>query len=279
MNKLLRLLLALAVLASAATRAAETVTWIIYDAPPQYIFEGPLMGQGYKDIQLAWLTAHLPQFEHRVVKGSVSRLWYEIGHRDGVCTLGMLPNKEREDAAALASRPVLIPGFHLAVAIDRTFKFAPFLDAQGEVDLGLLAGSRRLKGGAVAGRVHAKAIEDFLGRTDRASPLEPIVSPLQLYSLVKKGRIDYTFGSPHEIRYFAKILADNEVFAALPIRGVPRLVKTYLSCSKQPVGEAVIAAADSVLSDDAQWAAFLTPLRSWMSSQDMTAALAIQPAR
>lgn len=272
------LLAILAVLAAPVAQAAETVTWIIYDTPPQYIYEGALAGHGYKDRQLAYLTAHLPQFRHRIIKGSVSRLWYEIGHQDGVCTLGMLPNKEREDSAVLADRPVLVPGFHLAIAADRAYKVTPFLDAQGEVDLDQLAGSHRVNGGYLTGRVHAKAIEDFIGRPDLGTPLAQVHDLRQLYTLVQSGRLDFTFGGPHEIRYFEKILGGKAI-TALPIKGVPRLVKTYLSCSKRPLGEAVMAAADKLLADEKNWADFLSPLKDWMSGEDMAAALAVKPVR
>jgi len=273
----LRLILTALFVAQAAR--AETVTWIIHDAPPQYILEGPLAGQGYKDQQLSFLIAHLPQFQHRVIQGSVGRVWHEIAQRDGICTLGMLPNKEREDAAVLAERPVLVPGFRLAVAADRADKLAPFLDKQGEVDLEQLAGSHRLSGAYVAGRVHARAIEDFIALPDRAVPLQQIVSPRQIYSLVQTGRLDFTFGGPHEIRYFQRTLDGNPTFSALPIKGVPRLVKTYLSCSKKPVGQAVIAAFDAMMRDQARWAAFLAPLENWMDGVDFTAALAAKPDR
>lgn len=278
MGIMTRFCLFLASLIGAAARA-DTVTWIIHDAPPQYIFEGELAGQGYKDQQLGFLIANLPQFQHRVIQGSVGRVWHEVAQRDGICTLGMLPNKEREDAAALAERPVLVPGFRLAVAADRADRLSPFLDKQGEVELEQLAGSHRMTGAYVAGRVHAKAIEDFIALPGRAVPLQQIVSPRQLYSLVQTGRLDFTFGGPHEIRYFQRTLDGNPAFTALPIKGVPRLVKTYLSCSKKPVGQAVIAAVDSMMRDQTRWAAFIAPLQSWMDESDFNLALAARPDR
>jgi len=278
MGTMTRFHLILTVLLGLGAQArAETVTWIIHDAPPQYIFDGPLAGQGYKDQQLRFLIAQLPQFQHRVIKGSISRAWHELALNDGICTLGMLPNKEREDAAALAERPVLVPGFRLAIAAGRADRLAPFIDRQGEVDLDQLAGSHRLSGAYLAARVHARAIEDFIALPGRAVPLQQIVSPRQLYALVQTGRVDFTFGGPHEIRYAQRTLDGDATFEALPIRGVPRLVKTYLSCSKKPLGEAVIAAADQALRDPARWAGFLAPLEAWMDGPDFAQALAAQP--
>jgi len=47
----------------------------------------------------------------------------------------------------------------------------------------------------------------------------------------------------------------------------------YIACSKGPVSEAVVAAVDAWLADDAHWAALMAPWARWLSPADFDAAV------
>jgi len=98
---------ALTAAVAAPVFAADSITWLTSDLPPHYIAEGELAGQGIKDRQLQLIAAQIPEFQHRTVRASISRLWYQIRHEDGMCGIGALRNPEREKIAVFSRRPVL----------------------------------------------------------------------------------------------------------------------------------------------------------------------------
>lgn len=262
---------------ASAQPAEEKVTWMRADLPPQSILDGQLSGQGWSDAQLRDLFPKLPGFRHQLVEGSLARIWYEIEHHDGVCFDGAARNEEREKFAAFSHRPILVPPYGVIVRATEKDRFARFLDDAGALDLDRLGDASGLIGGYTASREHFPAINRFL-QMDKGGPrMEKAVSPSQLFNLLHAGRVDFIFSEPVEAPYYKARFHLSGEFAVFPIAGNPLSIKGYLVCSKGPIGTAVIERIDALLDDDAEWAAYLEPLRRWMSPADFAKALGQKP--
>jgi len=255
--------------------AAQTITWLTSDLPPQYIAEGELAGLGIKDQQLRLIAEQVPEFQHRTMRASISRLWYQIQHEDGMCGIGVLRNAERDKIAVFSRRPVVVPGFRLIVRSDDRERFSPFLTAQGEIDLDALLQSHKLTGGYVADRVYPPAVTGYIGSADRRGPLEKSVDNDRLYQLLRSTRVDFVFGLAYEATYFS--WRQGVPLTSLPIEDTPRSVAGYTACSDQPLGRAMIARLDALQADTALWQRWIEPLRRWLDPGDFATALAAQP--
>ena len=261
----------------AAAAQARAISWGQTDLPPQFILDGELAGQGWSEQQMRGLFPLLPGFEHRTLQGSLSRIWYEMAHRDGVCFNGAARTPERESMAVFSRRPIVVPAYRVIVRADALDRFRPSLGPDGGVDLERLAENGALTGGYVSGRAYFSVLNRFIGSDQGRARLESAVSTLQLFNLLHGKRLDYILSSPVEAPYYKARFHLPDEFVSLPVEGGDPSVRGYVVCSKGPLGRAVIEKVDALLVDDRAWAAYLEPLRRWLEPADFAAALAARP--
>ncbi len=260
----------LALFATAA--AAEDVLWILPEFPPAFI-NGPFRaGQGYGDRQLDFLTDRLPQFKHIRVGATGTRLWHEIGRRDGICTLAAARLPDREKIAVFSARSFHGASNQIIVRTDRLSDFQPYLDKSGALDLPLLAAENRLRGAYTETFSYGTVIDAFVRDPGRKTPLQKVQHLRMPLSLLDKGRVDFVFGYYMEMSYYRQLdrLGDN--FTALPI--IPEMAPLggHIACSNGPLGREVIAAIDALLASNEAMLAYVEPLRDWYSPADFEAA-------
>jgi hypothetical protein len=238
----------------AATPSGEKVSWMRADLPPQWILDGELADQGWGDVQMRGLFPQLPGYDHQVIQGSLSRIWYEIEHRDGVCFTGAARNAERETFAVFSHRAIVVPAYGVTVRAHDVARFARALDEDRVIDLDKLGEDDKLTGGYTASREHFPAI-----------------------NLLHAGRLDFIFAEPVEAPYYKARFHLSSEFITLPIKGNAPSIKGYVVCSNGPIGRALITQLDLLLDQDDAWARFLRPLRRWMTAKDFAKALAQKP--
>jgi len=273
----LAILLGLTIAATAS--AADDVLWMVPEFPPAFI-PGPFRaGEGYGDRQLDFLTSHLPQFNHTRIAAPGSRLWHEIGRRDGVCTLAAARLPDREKIAAFSARAFHGTANRVIVRTDQLPRFQPYLDSSGALDLTRLAADDKLRGAYTETTSYGPNIDAFVRNNARKAPLQ-MVSHLRMpLALLDKRRVDFVFGYYMEMNYFRQLdrLGDN--FTALPTTPEMAPLGGHVACSNGPLGREVIAAVDALLATDEGMLAYIEPLRDWYSPADFEAARkAVQPA-
>lgn len=261
----------------AAAPPSKTVSWMQADLPPQFILEGDLAGQGWADRQMHELFSLLPDFDHRLVQGSLSRIWYEMARRDGICFDGAARSPEREDIAQFSRRPIIAPSYRVIVRAADLARFRPFLDEKGAIDLDRMAEEDGLAGGYTAARANSPVITRFIDSERRRIRLETAVSPSQLFNLLHGKRLDFIISSPVEVPYYKARFHLTAEFASLPVKGGASSIRGYIACSKGPLGRAVIEKIDQTLADESRWTVFIEPLRRWFEPADFAAALAAPP--
>jgi uncharacterized protein (TIGR02285 family) len=261
----------------AATPSGEKVSWMRADLPPQWILDGELADQGWGDVQMRGLFPQLPGYDHQVIQGSLSRIWYEIEHRDGVCFTGAARNAERETFAVFSHRAIVVPAYGVTVRAHDVARFARALDEDRVIDLDKLGEDDKLTGGYTASREHFPAINLFLASGKRRVRMDKLVSPSQLFNLLHAGRLDFIFAEPVEAPYYKARFHLSSEFITLPIKGNAPSIKGYVVCSNGPIGRALITQLDLLLDQDDAWARFLRPLRRWMTAKDFAKALAQKP--
>lgn len=83
----------------ATLRAKEQITWMEAVAPPFFIHDGELRGQGYQDIIQDIVIENLPQYEHHHMKANISRHYQQWKQGEKSCAIAMFKTPERETFA------------------------------------------------------------------------------------------------------------------------------------------------------------------------------------
>lgn len=267
MRGAIRVILLCLISASPAAWGDE-VTWILPEFPPGFI-RGPFRaGEGYGDRQLKFLIEHLAQFHHTVLNGSASRLWHEMKHRDGVCTLTVAQLPEREQLAVFSAHSFWATANQVIVRTDRLSEFAPLLDKSGAIDLARLAADDHLRGGYTDTSSYGPSLDSFIHDPNRKTPLEMTPHLRMPLVLLDKGRLDFVFGYYMEMTYYRQLDRLGDDFTALPTQPAPARRDGHVACSNQVLGRKVIAAIDALLASEVAMLAYIEPLRDWYSPAD-----------
>jgi len=253
-----------------AAPAKPVLTWMTVDLPPATIFDGPMVGRGFADQQLQVLFAALPGYDHQIVKGTIERNWHELETRDGVCFNWVTHNTASHWNAVFSKKPVLNPGYRMAVRTSRLTEFLQFA-ATGDVDLTLLAKDDALSAAYIASRDYLPAINGFLASRRK---LQKAMSNAQLLEMLHANRADFGFASPSEVKYFRNALHLDDDFTLLKVRGAPVYNEGYVACSSGAMGKEVMAKIDAYLEKPEGWAAYVAPLQPWLEPADYAFAAA-----
>lgn len=265
MLRLARLCLIFASLAASPGWAMD-ITWVM--SSPEGAATRETLDSGF----LAYLTGHLPRFTHHILKVSPARAFHELQHGAGVCKPDVIVTPDREGVYAFNSRRLLMPGFRLLVRKDLMPNLAPAMTAGGEVDLAKFAAVKGVRGGFTGQRHYDPVIADFIQQRGNDG-MDSVVATFQLFNLIQAGRIDFTFVLPVDF-FFYDNASQRDSMALLHIKDAAPAIDAGIACSSEPSGRAVIAAVDSLFSDDSQWAAFVEPMRKWMPPDDFARLLA-----
>jgi uncharacterized protein (TIGR02285 family) len=248
---------------------AEDITWVTSaQSVPQ---SSETMDSG----ELAFLTSHLPSFNHHIVRVSAARAYHELEHGSGVCKIGVLVTPERQRFAAFSARHMMLPGYRLVIRKERMAALAPAI-VKGEVDLDKLAALPGVMGGYTHLRHYDSSIADFVGAHDGGSVINVVATPL-LFNLMQAERLDYAFVLPVDV-YFYSDEAAREKLEVLPIKGSPPWAEAGIACSSDQSGKNVIRAIDALFADDARWAEYVEPLRKWTPPESYATLLTGRPS-
>jgi uncharacterized protein (TIGR02285 family) len=250
--------------ATATTPAVKpAVTWVTTDLSSDT--------NNFGDHYLSFLMGRLPGFEHRALQGSIGRVWHELqGDRVGACVFNALKTPERETVAVYSRRPLLTPAYRLYFPASQRGLLTPYLDSRGHVDLGKLA-SAPLRGGITANRAYNPAIESFVAERRKTRPLDGLVSTRQLLNVLRAGRLDFSFATPVDIE------PPGDGLDSVAIAGAEASNASFIACSKDKTGQAVIAAIDRLFEEQENWAEFIEPLSTVLSPEDYAEALRSKP--
>lgn len=248
-------------------RAKESITWMTVDLPPATIYEGEMAGNGFADQQLQTLIAALPDYEHRIVRGTIARDWHELETRDGVCFNWVTRNPGQHWHALFSKRPVLNPGYRLVVKSGRLTEFLPYA-ASGEMDLDQLSRDGALSGAAIAARDYLPVLNDFIDAEMRKAKLQKTVGNAQLVDLLHADRADFIIASPSEVAFYKETMRLKDNYSLIKVKGSQAYNEAYIACSSAHLGREVISKIDAYLETPEGWAAYVSPLKRWLDPAD-----------
>jgi uncharacterized protein (TIGR02285 family) len=217
-------------------------------APPFFIHEGDLAGQGYEDVVTDIITEQLPQYKHERIIANITRHYQEFKEGRKACNVGLFKTPERQ-----AFLYYSIPSFFTlpAVMIITKEKYEQF-GGKKTVKLEELL-KKNLLIGRSQNRSYGKSVDNVLdihGNEKNIFLYEGAELSLSFFEMLKLGRLDALIGLPEEAMYQAERLGIRDQIMTLVIeenqKGYDAWL-SYVACSKNEWGESVIKEIDKIL--------------------------------
>ncbi len=231
----------------------ETITWYSADFPPLSIPNGPKKGKGYNDLQVNMLINRLDNYEAKYRTANFKRIVQQIQKQEKACCASLIKKPEREIFMEF-SIPWRV-SFNNGIIFNKADrnKFASYIDKNGIISLKRIIDDGNLKLGISHGRSYKKEIDQII---DKVRKSEHVVEQAGqdvfqgLLYMLRKGRVDYILGYPHEAQYIASKMGKAEYFSFHTMAEIAKpYTIAYVGCPKNQWGKAVIKAANKIIKE------------------------------
>lgn len=229
--------------------ADNTLMWLEADAPPFYIFNGPLKGQGYQSVVTEILAKELPQYNHKHSLANMSRHYELFKSGAQACALALYKKPEREEIAYFSIPSfATLPG--VLVISKKSYKA---FGGKGEVSLGELLKKNKLIFGLNKKRSFGSTVDELFatyGTAQNIFEYEGEELSRNFFEMLGRGRVDAFVGLPEEIIYQAERLGLQDTIMTIAIEENMQDAigaVSYVACSKSPWGKQAIEDINQVL--------------------------------
>lgn len=218
---------------------AKSIMWARWNAPPNFIVEGPFLNEGVLNIVENELKKALPQYEHEKIEAGIPRILKEAEAKSPICNAGWL-NTPEWSKLFYFSKPVFIVasnGLLIKSSLAKellkekgTHSLQSILDRKSNWVLGV-------------GRLYGEGIDEILIKNNYQNnpKISNVTSSLLAHKMLQLGRIQYTLGYPTEAQYYNELLKnDSDKIVFIPLSDNSPFVEIVAACPKSSWGAAVI---------------------------------------
>lgn len=272
LKKIVSYILAVSILLTPAVlMAQEEMYWMEAVAPPFFIHEGELKGQGYEDLITDILKENMPQYDHVSMPANISRHYQQWKQGEPACSLAMHKTRERKEFV-LFSIPSVFTLPH--VLIIKKEQFAAF-GGKKAVSLKDVLTSNNFIIGRAAKRSYGGAFDEILntfGNQDNLFSYEGSELSLNLFKMLLAGRIQAMPGLPEEAMYLAEKMGIRDQIMTLSVE--ENLVDhesmlTYVACSKNEWGTRAITVINKVLQEQRPTERYRAAYERWLDESSV----------
>lgn len=229
--------------------AKEKLYWLEAVAPPFFIHEGPLAGQGYEDLITDILVEKLPQYEHEHLQATISRHYQQWKQGENACSLAMYKTPERDEFVYFSKASVFTLPPVLIITKDR------FQDFGGKkvVSLAELLQQGKMVIGRSKNRSYGAEFDKMLDTYGNDKNIYAYEGPelsLNLFKMLLAGRLDALPALPEEAMYLAETMGFLDKIMTISVSENLQDLQsmlTYVACSKTDWGKKTIEAIDTIL--------------------------------
>jgi len=251
--------------------AKDSITWMEAVAPPFFIHDGDLKGQGYEDLITDLLAEKLPLYEHKRTVATISRHYQQWKQGEKSCSLAMFKTPEREEFVYFSIPSVFsLP----TVLIIRQDNFDSF-GATKTVNLQKLLESKEITIGRSNNRSYGVLVDNVLnqyGNKNNIFSFEGSELSLNLFKMLIAGRIDALTGLPEEAMYLAEMMGFKDQIMILNIaenQNDHDASLTYVACSKTEWGKKTIDTINSVLLEQRPTEQYRAAYERWLDPSSL----------
>ena len=253
-------------LAAKGSRAEETLAWMEAVAPPFFIHDGGLKGQGYEDLITALLKSQLPQYRHSHMQANITRHYQQWKQGEKVCSVGMYKTPERLEFTYYSIPSVFTLPPVLIIHKDRFQAFG----GNKMVSLVKILKEGNLVIGRSNNRSYGVEFDAALKAHSTAKNTFAYEGPelsLNLFKMLQAGRIDALPGLPEEAMYLAETIGIRDQIMTLSIEENqvnPEASLSYVACSKNEWGKTAIEAINKVLREQRPTEQYRAAYERWL---------------
>jgi uncharacterized protein (TIGR02285 family) len=227
---------------------SQTIVWDSVEFPPSLITKGELKDQGYSDKARLLISKKLTQFTHKVQYVNSARAINNLKTKQNNCFAGLNKNEKREKFVSF-SKPFMysLPN-ELIIKKENLYKFKPFIDAQGLIDLEALIKNQNFKLAYTKDRSYSKYIDKVIAKYENNKNI--IYRPASdltkgFLKMLEANRADYIIEYPVMVSYNS-----NSEFLSFPIKNSSSTFPVYIGCSKTSTGKNIIKEINKVLENN-----------------------------
>jgi len=221
---------------SGFSMAKQPITWLAYNQPPAYIFQGEYSGKGFINLAQNELINVLPQYNHLDQQVTVGRFLHNLKLKKDACVFGLHKTVEREQYI-LFSEPAL---YHPNVRVLISKEKANELQLNGLLDLTDLLNKHNLTTHLIESRSYGKIIDNIVKDYPNKVFYRASHSNSALFKMLDRGRFDFMITYPSAASFALKNLQLKNEYVLLPIKGIPLYISSAIGCSKTAWGKQTI---------------------------------------
>lgn len=252
---------------SATTQAKEkpTLTWVKWNDPPIFIFDGKYKGTGLLDLIQKDIESLLPEYKHVTINANVLRVIELAKNSSNTCNAGWLNTPEWSSIFYFSNPSVIIPSNGVIMKKDIFNKISgeksypsPTPPASYFFDNKSLTSS--------LGRRYGEGIDDYLDKINYEKREDIIKSNNSLiaFKMLLRDRVDFTIGYPFEIKFYEMTInKEKGSLVHIPVSDNSPTVPVVFACSKNDFGREVINKINKQITRK-KLADFDSYLRSWL---------------
>lgn len=251
--------------------AKEKLYWLEAVAPPFFIHEGPLAGQGYEDLITDILEEKLPQFEHVHMQATISRHYQQWKQGENACSLAMYRTPERDEFVYFSNASVFTLPPVLIIRKDRFNDFG----GQKLVSLTELLKEGKLVIGRSKNRSYGVAFDktlDTYGNDRNIFSYEGPELTLNLFKMLLAGRLDALPGLPEEAMYLAETMGIRDQIMTISVNENiedHESMLTYVACSKTEWGKRTIEDINRILAVERPTERYRAAYERWLDQSSI----------
>jgi len=246
--------------------AKEKLYWLEAVAPPFFIHEGPLAGQGYEDLITDILEEKLPQFEHVHLQATISRHYQQWKQGENACSLAMYKTPERDEFVYFSKASVFTLPPVLIIRKDRFDDFG----GKKVVHLADLLKEGKMLIGRSKNRSYGpgfdKSLNDY-GNDKNIYAYEGPELTMNLFKMLLAGRLDALPGLPEEAMYLAETMGFRDKIMTISVSENledHESMLTYVACSKTDWGKNTIETINSILTEERPTEKYRAAYERWL---------------
>ena len=254
----------------------DTITWMLWDLPPNFILKGDQKNKGYQDIRLKLLQDRLPQYHHEAVVMNVNRaiaIYKERNDSETIyCTNDLIshPTLDIDDYLSMAQFP--FKAHYLVTSKDKAHLFGKegetvvLEDIIQNKNLRLVISKNRPYLGA------NKILQSYLKdnpEQNHITSLSTLNIGKSMFAFIFKDRAEYTFEYSFRVTYYEKELGLEKQAVVFPIKENAGIYYGFTSCVKTPKGRKVVDEVNDILRDIKHTNKWMIPFVKWLPNKKL----------
>ena len=232
----------------------NSITWLIWDLPPEFISEGPLKDQGYADKFLAHFQSVLPDFEHHVQRVNIPR-WSEEVLKPRRCSAHLWGGFFK-DKLVLSKAYTFTPPHVLIFHKRHEERLGPpgttlsleTLLAKDDLRLAIMKLVFNENAEQTRYPILAPYLMPYIG-TEKIIEQKVQANSIDLRFLKRAG-VDYTIGYPSTITTQVRVHGLKNEYIQYPLKEHNTYKNVYVACNNSEFGRDIIERINASLTDE-----------------------------